>query len=589
MKDFFKFMFASMLGFLLTSVILFFLFFAFIMAMVSFTQPEEVVVNDPSVLHLKLDYDIPDREESIPLQFSMSFEGFKTRPGLKELLQVIEKGKSDERIKGIYLDVNDMPSGLATLTELRNALLDFKASGKFIYAYGDIYFQKSYYLASAADKIFVNPEGFVELKGFSGNVMFIRGLLEKLDIEPQVIRHGKYKSAVEPLLLDEMSDQNREQTLAFIQSLWDDAADAMGEERGMTVEEINRIADDLLVQQTQNAHRHHVVDSLVYYDEFLSIMAADINVDHIKGKHLISASNYKNVQVPGAERQRSKNRIAVVYAAGDIVQGDGGQDAIGADKVARTIRQVRLDENIKALVLRVNSPGGDGLASDIILREMNLTKKEKPVVVSMGNLAASGGYYIACGADKIFASPTTITGSIGVFGLIPNFQGFFNNKMGITFDGVKTNKNAEFIRVTAPMSEFQRQVVQDEIDRFYTTFVNHVSEGRGLSYAEVDEIAQGRVWSGTDALKIQLVDALGGLENAIEAAAELAGLEDYRVEDYPKLKEPIQQIMEDLFGGMQTGTIRNELGEYYQYYRYIEYLKSATGVQARIPYYITIE
>lgn len=589
MKDFFKFMFASMLGFLLTSIILFFLFMAFIMAMVSFTQPEEVTVNDPSILHLKLDYEISDRETSIPLQLSMSLSALKTRPGLKELLQIIHKAKADDRIKGIYLDVNDMPSGLATLSEIREALIDFKGSGKFIYAFGDIYFQKAYYIASIANKVFVNPEGLIELKGFSGNVMFLRGLLEKLDIEAQVIRHGKYKSAVEPLLLDQMSEQNREQTLAFVQSLWDDAAEDMAEGRGKTVADINQIADGLLVQQTLNAYEHNVVDSLVYYDQFLTLLADEINVDVIKEMHLISPSKYMNAKVSGTERKRGKDKIAVVYASGDIVQGEGSQDGIGGDKIARTIRNIRLDESVKAMVLRVNSPGGDGLASDIILREVNLTKKEKPVVVSMGNLAASGGYYIACGADKIFASPTTITGSIGVFGVIPNFKGFFNNKMGITFDGVKTNENSDFISVTVPMSEFQQEIMQNEIDRFYTTFVNHVAEGRNLTFEEVDEIAQGRVWSGTDALELHLVDEMGGLNDAIEAAVELAGVEDYRVVDYPAVKEPFEQILEDLFGEMQTKTIRHELGEYYQYYSYIKYLQTASGVQARLPFEVRID
>lgn len=589
MKDFFKFMFASMLGFILTSIILFFLFMAFIMAMVSFTQPEVVQVDESSVLHLKLNYDIPDRSANSPIQFDLSINSLKNKPGLKEIMRCIDNAATDDRIKGIYLDLNNCPSGLATLTEIRKSLQEFKASGKFIYAYGDIYFQKAYYMATVADKIFVNPQGFIELKGFGGNVMFIKGLLEKLDIEPQVIRHGKYKSAVEPLILDQMSEQNKEQTLAFVQSLWDEAVDEMSSGRGVPAGEINGIADGLLAQQPDEALAYKVVDSLIYYDEFLTMLAEEIGVEYIAKANLITLAKYENADIPGREIKRSKNKIAVVYAAGDIVQGEGSAESIGGAKVARTIRNLRLDESVKAIVLRVNSPGGDGLASDIILREMNLAKEEKPVVVSMGNLAASGGYYIACGADKVLAQPTTITGSIGVFGLIPNFQGFFNNKMGITFDGVKTNPNADFIGVTSPLTDFQKEIIQDEIDRFYTTFVNHVAKGRNMTYEQVDEIAQGRVWSGEDALELGLIDALGGLKQAVSVAADLAGLEDFREVDYPEVKEPIEQIMEDLFGEMQSRQLKEELGPYYKFYTYINYISTHSGIQARLPFEMEIK
>jgi len=589
MKEFFKFMFASMLGFILTSIILFFLFMAFIMAMVSFTQPEEVKVNDPSILHLKLNYDITDRTSNVPVQFDWYLNSFKTRQGLKELLNNIKKAKSDEKVKGIYLDLNDTPSGLATLSEIREALIDFKESGKFIYAYGDIYFQKAYFLATAADKIFLNPEGFVELRGFGGDVMFIKGLLEKLEIEPQVIRHGKYKSAIEPLILDKMSAENKEQTLAFVQSMWDDAVSKIALQRGISVVELNHLADMLLAQQPEHAVEYKIVDSLLYYDQFLTVLAEKIGEEYITKSHLIRPARYHNAVVSGKIKKRSKNKIAVVYASGDIVQGEGSQDMIGSAKIARTIRNIRLDESIKAVVLRVNSPGGDGLASDIILREVNLTKQKKPVVVSMGNLAASGGYYIACGADKIIANPTTITGSIGVFGLIPNFKGFFNNKLGITFDGVKTNQNSDFIQVTAPLSAYQKEIIQDEIDRFYTTFISHVSKGRNMTIDAVDEIAQGRVWSGKDALEIGLIDELGGLTMAIEAAVDLAGLDDYRTVDYPETKDPFEQLFEDLFGDVQSSILQNELGPYYNSYRYIKYITQSSGIQARLPYDIRVE
>ncbi len=588
MKEFFKFMFASMVGFILTAIILFFLFMAFVMAMVSFSQPEEVQVKDGTILHLKLNYDISDRTVNNPFQFTGDFESFKPKPGLKEILKNIQKAKTDDRIKGIYLDMSDMPSGLATLTEIREAILDFKSTGKFVYSYGNIYFQKAYYLATAADKVFLNPEGAIEFKGFRGNVVFIKGLLEKLEIEPQVLRHGKFKSAVEPLLLDKMSENNKEQTLAFVQSLWDEAVSNIADSRGLTVEEINFIADQLGAQNPENALKLNIVDSLIYYDEFLSILSERVDVDHIKSDDLLTIAKYNNAAVDNGKKKRSKNKVAVIYASGDIIQGEGSDDQIGAAKISRTIRQARLDESIDAVVLRVNSGGGDGLASDIILREMILTKEEKPVVVSMGNVAASGGYYIACAADKVLANPTTITGSIGVFGLIPNFQGFFNEKMGITFDGVSTNENSEFIQITGPLTEFQKELIQNEVDRFYDTFINHVAKGREMTYEQVDEIAQGRVWSGVDALNNGLIDELGGLDAAVEIAAELAELEDYRTEDYPKVKEPIEQIMEDLFGNTQTRILQNELGENYKYFNYIKQVTEQSGIQARLPYAIDI-
>jgi protease-4 len=305
--------------------------------------------------------------------------------------------------------------------------------------------------------------------------------------------------------------------------------------------------------------------------------------------HLIGLDDYQNAVVTGSTGKRSKNKIAVVFASGDIVQGEGSADMIGSAKLSRTLRNLRLDETVKAVVLRVNSPGGDGLASDIILREVLLTKQEKPIVVSMGNLAASGGYYIACGADHIFAQPVTLTGSIGVFGLVPNAEGFFNEKLGITFDGIKTNENADFVGITKPLPDYQRQMLQKEIDRFYDTFVNHVARGRNMTFEAVDSIAQGRVWSGLDALEVGLIDELGGLDQAIQKAAYLAELEDYRTTEYPVEKEPFQQLFEDLFGAMETKIVREYLGPEYKSLMYIRSLTESSGIQARMPFEIRID
>jgi protease-4 len=585
MKDFLKFMFASMVGFILTSIIIIFLFFSFIMAMVSLTKTEEVVVDNKSVLQLKLDYDIPDRTPNNPLNIS-AMGDLKPIVGLNDILKSIKNAKDDSRILGIYLDMFSVPSGFATITEIREALEDFKKSGKFIFAYGNIFDQKAFYLATIADKIYANQEGMIDFHGLSVETSFIKGLLDKLDIDVQIIRHGKFKSAVEPLMLDKMSDPSREQTQAFVSSIWDDVIELISQSRNISTGRLNEIADGLLAQTTEDAYNFGMVDSVIYKDQFLDILAKKIDVSTVRVNNLISVNKYKNAKVKTGKK-RSKNKIAVVFASGDIVQGDGN-DGISSGRFARTIRNARLDNSIKAIVLRVNSPGGDGLASDIILREVKLATKVKPVIVSMGNVAASGGYYISCGADYIIAEPTTITGSIGVFGLIPNMEKFFNDKLGVTFDGVKTNSNSDYMTITKPLTPYQRNIIQTMVDRFYTTFITHVSEGRGLTVAQVDSIGQGRVWSGTDALQLGLVDELGSLETAVNKAKELAELEDYRISELPKLKDPWMQLMEDFMGQTRQSMIKNELGEFYKYYGYMKTVTKMEGVQARMPFFIEI-
>ncbi|MFU8844259.1 MAG: signal peptide peptidase SppA [Bacteroidales bacterium] len=589
MKDFFKFMFASMLGFFLTMLILLFLLIGFIMAVVSLTKPEEVVLKQPSVLHLKLNYEIKDRTSSDPFAVFQDFSSLKPNPGLREILDILEKAKEDDHIRGIYLELFDIPSGMAVLAELRNALEDFKASGKFIYSYGSMCSQRAYYLASVSDQVYMNPEGFLELRGLRSEIVFISGLLKKLGIEPQIMRHGKFKSATEPLFLEKMSDENRLQTLEYIQSMWEGISDEITTSRNIDAVEFQLITDQLLSQSLEKAYSLNLIDSLIYMDQFLSILAGELGVENVLEEHLISLSKYDRAKITKPSGKRSRNQIAIIYAEGDIVQGEGSVNMIGGDKIARTIRNARLDEAIKAVVLRVNSPGGDGIASDVILREIALTRKEKPVVVSMGNLAASGGYYIACGADKILAQPSTITGSIGVFGLVPNFQEFFNDKLGITFDGVGTNENSDFVSITKPLPDYQRETIQTIIDRFYDTFIAHVATGRDMTVEEVDEIAQGRVWTGEDALRIGLVDQLGGLKDAIEIAADLAGLDDYRTVDLPRQKEPLQQLMESLMGDTQAKWLQRELGEHYNLFRYVKSVSEWQGIQARLPYEIRID
>ncbi|MCD4683015.1 MAG: signal peptide peptidase SppA [Bacteroidales bacterium] len=586
MKDFFKFMFASMLGFFLTFIIVFFLFFAFLMAMLSFTKSEDVVINEKTILHLKLDYPIEDRSSKDPWSFNYDFTSLKSDPGLNEIIKNIKKAKKDDRVKGIYLDLSDVPSGLATISEIRNSLDDFKEFGKFIFAYGEMLSQKAYYLATVADKVFLTPEGMLEFRGYRGEVIFLKGLLEKLEIEPQIIRHGKYKSAIEPLILDKMSEANKEQTLTFIQSMWDNTIKEISEARNIEVSALNDIANKLDASRTINAHELNLIDSVLYYDQFLTFMADKIDKELIAEENLISINNYSKARIKDNKKKRSRNKIAVVYASGSISQGEGNDNSIGSDRIARTLRNARLDESIKAVVFRVNSPGGDGLASDIILREVSLIKEEKPIVVSMGDLAASGGYYVACGANKIIANPNTITGSIGVFGIIPNFQMFFKNKLGITFDEVMTNENSDFMNVTKPMSEYQYELIQKEVDNFYSAFINHVVKGRNMTYEQVDEIGQGRVWSGIDALNLGLVDELGGLDDAIETAVELADLDDYRIVELPEQKDPFEKIITDLMNETKYNFVKKELGTNYQYLKYLKEVSEYNGIQARLPFEI---
>ena len=586
MKDFFKFMFASMLGFILTFIVLFFLVIAFFIAMISMAESEEYVVKNKSVLYMTFAEEIKDRTSKYPIDFS-DLESYGKTLGLNDILKNIEKAKKDDRISGIYLNVNYIPSGLATISEIRDALADFKESDKFIIAYGERINQKAYYLATIADKIYLNPEGSLELRGYNGHVTFIKGLLEKLDIEPQIMRHGKFKSAIEPLILDEMSNANEEQTLAFISSMWDETIKKISDSRGLSTVQLNSIADLLKAQQAEDAYQLGIVDSIIYYDEVLTILSQKINIEQINNINFVELYEYNRAKSI-ISKNKGRDKIAVIYAEGEIVDGDVKGQLISSVRLSKTIRDARLNDRVKAVVLRVNSPGGSALASDVILREVKLTTKEKPVVISMGNLAASGGYYIACGADYIFANPMTITGSIGVFGVIPNFQKFFNNKLGITFDNVTTNENADFISMMKPLTDFQKEVIQREVDEIYLTFTNHVSEGRNMMQADVDNIGQGRVWSGVDALDNGLIDELGGLYQAINKAAELAELDNYRISELPVLKDPIQQIIEDLMGGTKQSILKNEFGTFYNYYKFYESIGRIQGNQARMPFMIEI-
>lgn len=588
MRQFFKFMLASMAGFILTMMIMFFIASVFIASMVTLASKQEVIVEPNSVLHLKFDEAVPERSPASPFAFS-STNIFKTTnvPGLLETLDLIKAAAEDDNIKGIYLDLSDIPSGLATLEEIRNELLEFKKSGKFIYAYGEVYSQKAYYLATVADQICVNPEGAIDFKGLTGQVMFLKGLLAKLEINPQIIRHGKYKSAIEPLISDKMSEANKEQTMTYISSIWNHMVNGISQARKIETDKLMLMADSLSIQTAEDAVEYGLADQAAYKDQVIEMLKGKLGLEENDKIQMLSLAKYKDHK-PAKAAKRSKNKIAIVYAVGDIGSGEGDDESIGSERISKAIRKARMDSTIKAIVFRVNSPGGSALASDVIWREVVLAKEKKPVIVSMGDLAASGGYYIACAADTIIANPTTLTGSIGVFGVIPDFQKFFNNKLGITFDNVKTNENSEYLTVTRPMTSYEEKVLTNNVERIYSTFITHVSEGRSMEVAQVDSIGQGRVWSGIDGLRINLVDETGGLRKAIAIAASMAGLDEYRTIGLPSQKDPFTQFMEDLSGDPSESKLKEQFGVFYPFYKEIQYLSGVKGVQARMPYSIDV-
>ena len=585
--NFLRNLLAAIIGCLMAFGIVFIMFFVLLGLLGS--DEDTVTVKENSVLELQLKRPISDYAGTNELS---PFAGIFNGPqGLDEILHAIMVAKDDERIKGISLNNNFILAGLAQTQALRKVLEEFKASGKFIYTYGDFYTQKDYYLASVADSIFMNPVGALDFKGLSSEVLFYKDLQEKTGVKIEVIRHGKYKSAVEPFLENEMSDANRLQIKELIQSLWNAMVVDISVGRGISESNLNSIADTLGGRTPKYAVASGLLDGIVFFDQYESKISkalalsegADIN--YVKLDDYVSFSNKKNLN-------SGTGKIAVVFAQGEILYGEGGPDIIGQGIINKALIKAREDKNVKAIVLRVNSPGGSALTSDIIWREMELTKKVKPVVVSMGNVAASGGYYIAAGASKIFAEPTTITGSIGVFGTVPNISALAKD-IGINAEQVGTNTNSIDYSLFDPMSDAFRNQIQESIEDTYTTFLERVAQGRGISIAQADSLAQGRVWSGVDAKRIGLIDELGTLEDAIAAAAQLAELETYGIKKYPKYKSGFERFMEDLEGAsvhIKNKIISDEIGE--ESYRILKDIKSGTeqkGVQVRLPFTLNIK
>jgi len=586
MKDFLKYVLATVVGILLYSVVSSFIFLGIIGIIAAASGDKDVKIKENSILYLKLDKPIVDRASNNPFE-NFNFQTFQpdNELGLNKILKDIKKAKEDDKIKGIFMELSYTHAGIATIEEIRNSLIDFKQSGKFIYTYSDNISQTAYYLASVSNKIYLEPVGSIEIKGLYSKIAFFKGTLQKLGIEPFIFRHGKFKSAIEPFMLDKMSEANKEQTRTFVQSIWDYMVEGIAEQRNLTPAQVNKIADEFAIRNVNDAVEYNIIDGAKYRDEVIDELVEKTEAKSPEKLRLVKLSKYSKVKIHKKRKGKDvRKKIAVVYASGEIKMGKSEKGTLGSETIAKAIRKARCDSNIKAIVLRVNSPGGSGLASDIIWREVILAKKDKPVIVSMGDLAASGGYYISCPADVIVANKTTITGSIGVFGLLFNTQELMNKKLGVTFDGIKTNEFADLPDLTRPMTEQEKQIIQTNVNNFYKIFIGHVADGRDMTTDDVDKIGQGRVWSGVNAKDINLVDEFGGLNKAIEIAADKAGLEDYKIVDYPKQADPFEEMIKDLTGGVMMKFIKTELGDKYYFYQKIKTLQDMQGIQARMSY-----
>lgn len=587
MLNFLKYLLASILGTLLTFLLIFFIVLGIASAS---TSKEPVVVKDNSILKISLTKVIEEREPINPLaDFGInSDEGIQ---GLNKIKASIKAAKDDAKIKGIYLDAGVFTGGgLATIEEIRNALIDFKTSGKFIIAYGENYSQKAYYVSTVADKIYLNPMGLVDFKGLYAQVMFFKNALDKLDVEMQIIRGpgNKFKSAVEPFMLDHMSEANKKQTEVFLGTIWENLINNISKSRNISPEKLQQIANNLITYDAKKAKKFGIIDETFYWHEVENNLKSLVKIDDNQKLNYISLGNYSSTI--RLKNRKEKKKIAIIYASGNIESGEGSDQSIGSDRIVKAIRKARIDSSIAAIVLRINSPGGSAQASEVIYQELALTKKVKPLVVSMGDLAASGGYYIACLADKIYAHPNTITGSIGVFGMIPNIHNFVTDKLGITFDGVKTADNADLMTSLEPLTPFQTETIRHSIDVIYKTFIGHVAEGRKMTTDAVDSIGQGRVWSGTDALKIGLVDELGGINQAIVEAASLANLNKYKIVELPKQKNPLEELINKFSANSSIeSSMKANLGIYGQYLDFFNSIRNADSYQARLPYIIDIQ
>ena len=582
------------LGNVLATIVGLFVFFMILffgmlfLAAIFWGETETKTVEKNSVIEL----DLSNVQTDYAGKFNFEeFDYYETKhDGLSDVIKAINAAKTDDKIKGISILNNESSLGLAQIKALRKALEDFKKSGKFVMAYANAYSQKEYYLNSVANTIYLNPIGEMDFKGLSSEIMFFKDFQEKYGIKMEVIRHGKYKSAVEPFLENKMSDANREQISTLLYSVWNSILADISKSRGIPTTQLNQIADGLLARTPEMAKANKLVDKIAYEDVYHNDIRKILKVDADEDYNTISILDYAENNATTTKDYSDKDKIAIIYAQGEIKNGEGDVNEIGEGSMRRALKEARTDENIKAIVLRIDSPGGNALTSELIWREIELTKKIKPIVVSMGNYAASGGYYIACNANKIFAEENTITGSIGVFGILPNFTQL-TTKMGINVEQVNTNKNAADYSVFRPLDENFRAFTLEGVEKIYNTFVNHVASGRKMTYAQVDAIGQGRVWSGSDAVKIGLVDKIGGLDDALKYAASLAKIKDYKTQNFPEYNKNFHDLLGKLpFMQSKENFIKAEVGE--ENYKVIEQIRKVQakkGIQAAMPFEITIE
>jgi len=574
--------------------ILIFLLFIILASFASLASMEdqELVVAENSVLLMDLNGRYVERSQNNPFDSFDPFAGeMESAIGLDETIAALKAAKDDPKIEGIYLEGGIPLAGHATLKEIRDALLDFKSSGKFIYGYSEVLTQKGLFLATVADTFLVNPEGVVEFSGMSASVTYYRKALEKIGLEPVVLRAtgNKFKSAVEPYLADEMSEPNRMQLEEILSSVWGQYLNEFSESTGLSIAELNTIADSLMTDPGTAAEKG-LIHATGYQDEIDAILTAAVGVSKKESIRFIKPARYaKNMDLNGS-RDYNENRVAVIVAQGEIQSGNGDEYTIGSERIASAIREARENDKVKAIVLRVNSPGGSALASEVIWREMDLARQEKPVIASMGDVAASGGYYIACYADTIFAQPNTITGSIGVFGLFFTAEELMHETLGINVETVKTNEHSDLGQIDRSLSPSERRILISQVDKVYDTFKQRVSTGRDLDIAHVDSIGQGRVYTGEAALELGLVDVLGGINEAVSYAAERAGIADsYRVVSYPEKEDPIEALLKELSSDFGSAQIKKELGNYAYYLDLIENAQKRQGIQTRMDFDLRID
>ena len=587
MKQFFKMMFASTLGFFVGLMLAGVIAIVFMIGMVAGLSSNSQAVYTPkaenSVFKIAFEGDIRESAEENP--FTNLLTGRESNLSLRDLLKSIRHAKEQESVKGIYLDMGVFSGGTASLDAVRRALMDFKESGKFIVAYADSYTQGGYYLASVADKIYLNPQGILGLAGLSSQTMFYKGLLQKIGVEMMVFKVGTYKGAVEPFIADKLSDANREQITSYQNSIWGNITKGIAKSRNITVEDVNRFANEgAFFASPEKAVEYKLIDELKYRSEVEKYLIEQSGQTGDKLK-TVGLSNMKNVKKTD---RKYRNKIAIVYAEGEIMQQiisspySGNYPCI-SEKINDDLKKLADNEDVKAVVLRINSPGGSAYTSEQIWKQVYELKKKKPVVVSMGSVAASGGYYIASGASKIIAEPNTLTGSIGIFGMFPNTAGLFN-KLALTTDMVKTNRYADFGDPSRPMTDDEKALIQGYIERGYDTFLTRCAEGRGVSKADIDSIGQGRVWTGEQALKIGLVDELGGIERAVELAGELAEIYNYNIMEVSTDHDFLKELLEKQIEVVKQSVVKDMLGDEYEHFRTLQKVKATYGIQARIPY-----